>query len=211
MLFRSQAETLLDSSVSDALVARFGNSLSRLTNPASVFLLIATELVSDRGVVTMIQPASFLATRESAEIRSMLVRGRTLSDLWVGGSKIFDAAVEVVGISLTRTTLDVPTRISVGRNFKLAAVVRPPTIEDKTWSYLLARAKGVPACAYESGGVVGDIASATADFRDQYYGLVGVVREAGSSDAEASQMRLATVGLIDLGEFLWGQIGRAHV
>ena len=42
-------------------------------------------------------------------------------------------------------------------------------------------------------------------FRDQYYGLVGVVREAGSSDAEASQMRLATVGLIDLGEFLWGQ------
>jgi hypothetical protein len=77
-------------------------------------------------------------------------------------------------------------------------------MEDNTWSYLLARAKGVPECTYGSSGIVGEIASATADFRDQYYGLVGLVREAGSSVVRPTQMKLATVGLIDLGEFLWG-------
>jgi hypothetical protein len=47
--------------------------------------------------------------------------------------------------------------------------------------------------------VLGDIASFTADFRDQYYGLVGAVSDAGDGPP------LITSGLIDPNECWWGR------
>jgi hypothetical protein len=49
------------------------------------------------------------------------------------------------------------------------------------------------------GPVLGDIASFTADFRDQYYGLVGAVSDAGDGPP------LITSGLIDPNECWWGR------
>jgi len=203
-LSQLQSETVLDASLADALSNRYGSSLSKLTNPASVFLLGASELVVEGGVVSMIQPVSFLATRESAEIRSILARNMSLTDVWIGGSKFFDAAVEVVAVTLVREKPKGITRISSSRTFEAIAEVRSPNPEDSTWSRLLAQSKGVPICVVNTTGVVGDLASATADFRDQYYGLVGAVKEAEETHGGARTMKLATVGLIDLGEFLWG-------
>ena len=203
-LSQLQSETVLDASLADALSNRYGSSLSKMTNPASIFLLGASELVAEGGVLTMIQPVSFLATRESAEIRSILARKMSLTDVWIGGSKVFDAAVEVVAVTLVREKPKGITRISSSRTFEAIAEVRSPSPEDSTWSRLLAQAKGVPICSVNSTGVVGDLASATADFRDQYYGLVGAVKEAEETQGGLRTMKLATVGLIDLGEFLWG-------
>ncbi|HWM74153.1 MAG TPA: hypothetical protein VNQ53_10460, partial [Nocardioides sp.] len=45
----------------------------------------------------------------------------------------------------------------------------------------------------------------TADFRDQYYGLVPFVRDAGSDDPKPGERRLMTTGLIEPAESTWGR------
>lgn len=200
-----ETETALSADLASALSERYGNSFSKLTNTASIFMLGASEIVNSGGVVTMIQPISFLATRESAEIRKSLLNRGSLTDLWFGGSKIFDAAVEVVGVTISAEQPDGKTRITVGREFNEIGFFDAPQEGEKTWSRPLARAKGVPHCAFSAGGVVGDYARATADFRDQYYGLVGAVRDLQVSESQGDLLRLATVGLIDLAKCMWGE------
>jgi hypothetical protein len=57
----------------------------------------------------------------------------------------------------------------------------------------------VPAVPDLAGaGCVGDLATATAGFRDQFYGLVPFVRDGGDGPA------LVTTGLIDAGHCAWG-------
>jgi methylase of polypeptide subunit release factors len=200
-----ESETSLSTDLATALVDRYGESLSKLTNTASIFMLGASEIVKVSGVVTLIQPISFLATRESNEIRRLLLQRRSLQELWFGGGGIFDAAVEVVGVTLGPKQSSGSTQISIGRNFNDGGHVDSPSANDKTWSRPLARAKGVPKCVFTSDGVVGDFAEATADFRDQYYGLVGAVRDLRDSENQSGLLRLATVGLIDLARFMWGE------
>ncbi len=67
-----------------------------------------------------------------------------------------------------------------------------------TWSHLVAEAAGIPSVPL-GAAVLGDLALATADFRDQYYGLVGCV----SDDGEGPP--LVTSGLIDPGRSAWGE------
>lgn len=200
-----ESETAISAELASALIDRYGATLSKLTNTASIFMLGASEIVNSTGVISLIQPVSFLATRESAEVRRRLLQRGSLKELWFGGSEVFDAAVEVVGVTVSRNGSDRSTRISMGRSFVGAGSVVAPTVDDVTWSRVLARAKGVPLCDFASRGVVRDHANATADFRDQYYGLVGVVRDLGVGESRAGLLRLATVGLIDLAHFMWGE------
>jgi hypothetical protein len=55
-----------------------------------------------------------------------------------------------------------------------------------------------PSPRSADGPVLGDIATFTSDFRDQYYGLVGAVAD------DADGPPLVTSGLIDRGVCLWG-------
>jgi hypothetical protein len=200
-----ESETALSADLASALIDRYGETVSKLTNTASVFILGASELVNGRGVVSLIQPVSFLATRESSGIRQLLLQRHSLKEVWFGGSGVFDAAVEVVAVTLAPRHDAPRTRVLMGRDFTDAGLVESPTTADKTWSRLLARAKGVPQCTPAIGGVVGDIAAGSADFRDQYYGLVGAVRDQAATESHPTLPRLATVGLIDLAKFMWGE------
>lgn len=200
-----ESETAISGELATALIDRYGATLSKLTNTASIFMLGASEIVNSTGVISLIQPVSFLATRESAEVRRRLLQRGSLKELWFGGSGIFDAAVEVVGVTVSLKQSDSSTRISLGKAFDSAGSVVAPTVDEGTWSRVLARAKGVPHCDFVSGGVLREHAKATADFRDQYYGLVGVVRELGVGESRAGLLRLATVGLIDPAHFMWGE------
>lgn len=200
-----ETETAISTELATALIDRYGATLSKLTNTASIFMLGASEIVNSTGVISLIQPVSFLATRESAEVRRRLLQRGSLKELWFGGSGIFDAAVEIVGVTVTLKQSDNSTRISLGRAFESAGSVPSPTVEEGTWSRVLARARGVPHCEFASSGLLREHANATADFRDQYYGLVGVVRELGVGESCAGLLRLATVGLIDLAHFMWGE------
>src|SRR5690606_13105864 len=56
-------------------------------------------------------------------------------------------------------------------------------------------------------GRLGDIARATAGFRDEFYGLVPLVREVGGTAAGRTDAMapLITSGAIDPGRLLWGE------
>jgi len=199
------SETALPADLANSLVDRFGDTVSRLTNTASIFILGASELVNGGGVISLIQPVSFLATRESKGIRQRLLQRHSLKEVWFSGPGVFDAAVEVVAVTMAPKGNPARTRVLLGREFTDAGLVESPTTTDKTWSRLLARAKGFPQCTPITGGVVGDIATGSADFRDQYYGLVGAVRDQAVNESQPALPRLATVGLIDLARFMWGE------
>ena len=88
------------------------------------------------------------------------------------------------------------------------------------WAPLLASSRGVPAISLQAGGTLADLATATAGFREQFYGLVPYVRESpdsqpdppeaggtpsidGSDDRPVSAP-LLTSGGIGVGHHLWG-------
>jgi hypothetical protein len=76
-----------------------------------------------------------------------------------------------------------------------------PRVGDATWSPALADAFGAPTAALgaDVGPTIGSIARATADFRDQYYGLRGALIE----DPRASAP-LITTKHVDLATSAWG-------
>ena len=66
-------------------------------------------------------------------------------------------------------------------------------------------ASGIPRVNLDESQTMGAVLSATADFRDQYYGLVGFVEDAnGRVPDGVSTAALITTGLIDPAELHWG-------
>ena len=59
---------------------------------------------------------------------------------------------------------------------------------------------GVPRMKQRAHGVIGDRARVAADFRDQYYGLRGAIKDSKSSHG----LRIVTTGLIDWAHCMWG-------
>ena len=59
---------------------------------------------------------------------------------------------------------------------------------------------GVPRMKQRAYGVIGDRARVAADFRDQYYGLRGAIKDSKSSHG----LRIVTTGLIDWAHCMWG-------
>jgi hypothetical protein len=73
------------------------------------------------------------------------------------------------------------------------------------WSALALGALGVPDPTHRSGGRLGDVATASAGFRDEYYGLVDHVHEAPVvGDLPDHLAPLVTSGLVDPGRCAWG-------
>lgn len=197
-----------------ALQARFGDAARGYANPASLFLVLADRLAGSQGsVVSLVQPLSLLAARGAAATRSTVLDGWDLEALWVAGERVFDASVDVCTPVLRRSSpgaspaplpaADTRTRLVVGRGFDDLGTARSPTPDDATWSDLLATVRGVPDVPLRTDDVLGDVASATADFRDQYYGLDGCLVDAEGDDATLP--RLLTAGLVDPAHDRWGE------
>lgn len=82
----------------------------------------------------------------------------------------------------------------------MAELARMPT-----WGSLIADGFGVPRVSLNTAARLGDVATATADFRDQYYGLQPFVTEAEDRACDRGQLApLITAGLIDPLRNLWG-------
>jgi hypothetical protein len=75
------------------------------------------------------------------------------------------------------------------------------------WAPLAAPLWGVPRVEVGGSRTIGEIAEATADFRDEYYGLRGsIVEDAELGARERSRYpALVTTGLIDLALCRWGR------
>ncbi len=171
--------------------------VGRYVDTAAAFMLASADGLTIEGVWALIQPDSVLGATDSAAVRERLDHTVPVERIWVDDERRFDAAVDTVALIGRRGR----TRISIHRGVpaETLGTVEPPAA--KSWSPLLAVARGVPRIGgFRSDGCLGDIADITAGFRDQFYGL----REAVVEDTDAPY-RLITSGLIDPLTNRWGR------
>lgn len=168
---------------------------------AAEFLALALQRAKPRGGrVGLVLPQSLLATRDAAPIRADALAQARLDGLWWAGTRVFDAAVHTIVATFVRGEPQREVRRWRGPSFEVLAPASAANLALRpTWSHLLADAAGIPPVSPASNGCVGDHASATAGFRDQFYGLVPYVTD-GPTDAP-----LVTAGLLDPGRCAWGE------
>jgi SAM-dependent methyltransferase len=204
-LSQLQRETMFTGAYMRKVKDRFGDAARGYVDPAALFLLVGLDVLkADGGRLCLIEPLSVLSTRGAAGVRQALLANATLAAVWFAEEPIFtDAAVEVWA-PILQTGIDArPVAVLAGRSVTDAGTTNPPDAHDDSWGALLASRAGVPSRQWATAGTLADIASATADFRDQYYGLAGHVvdRDGGGADLP----KLVTSGLIDPAHLLWGE------
>jgi N-6 DNA Methylase len=176
------------------------------TDEASAFFVLGLQMAKVGGRVCMVQPQSVIATRGGAHARERAMEMGWLESLWVSNEHVFgDASVYTCGPCVVVGGVgDRVERYSSGEFVEHAAIsITADEMRSlETWSSIAAVTMGVPEVAFESAGVVGDVARATADFRDEYYGLTGCIVD----DAEGrGGIKLLTTGLVDLARCWWGE------
>jgi hypothetical protein len=167
------------------LRARFGAAVQAYTDTAWLFLLLGVELARPGGRVALVQPRSVAAARDAAGLRDAVDTVAELRQLWVEPRQSFTASVHVCAPIL-----------------QVREAAQPSSPRTGQWAARLADALGVPAVDVESCSRLGDRAQVVAGFRDEYYGLVPLVREADGPDGERP---LVTVGVLDWGRSAWGE------
>lgn len=189
-----------------ALRERWGELVGAYTDDAWLFLAAGLHSLNDDGVLAMVQPVSVLAARHAHPVRDHVSAQAAVRGLWLARDQVFDAAVQVCGLVIGSGSLrgiDVERR--VGANFvAVPALAKQPTAS--MWGSAAAAALDIPEVHVLAGssGTVADLATATAGFRDQFYGFVPFVSEAASSHLPESCAKLVTVGMIDVLGLSWG-------
>ena len=179
--------------------SRFGGG--PYADAAADFLALAARLVDDGGHIGLVLPTSLLTARDAAPIRHAVAGSLTMEWFWSAQEPMFDAAVRTCAVGLRRgEPLPSVARFDGVAFEPITAAVAPASTPNHHWAWLIADSHGLPPVpAVETCGVLADHALVTANFRDQYYGLVGAV------DDHADGPPLITTGLIDAGECHWGR------
>lgn len=151
------------------------------TDLATEVLALAVRLARpDGGRVGLVLPQSVLAARDAAPVRRAVDDVADLVWSWWSPGQHFDASVVVCAVVLERR-------------------VGPRTTAPRPWTEVVTEALAVPAVGdLWTDGTLSDRVRITANFRDQYYALVGAVRDDGDGPP------LISSGLIDPGECHWG-------
>ena len=158
---------------------------------AAEFLALAVRLARPGGRVGLVLPLSLLSTRDAAAIRDDVSQRAALRWMWWSPTHMFDASVRVWAGVWEVGGVQGNVRRTFGPEFS----ARPSMPMPSRWSGLIADTDAVA----HDGPVLGDIAAFTADFRDQYYGLVGAVSDSATGPP------LITCGLIEPNECCWGR------
>lgn len=184
-------------------------SIKRYADAAAAFMVRSLQLVRPEGRIALVLPMSLLASQDAAGMRQAVMAACRLEGLWLSTQPVFTGTdVLTCAPVLHAVTTEAPpvSRWSGVPPTPMSPVPPPPADASMqhTWSHLVADAFGVPLVSVNSVGTLGDIATATADFRDQYYGLEGflVDRTEGPDDAFP---KLITAGLIDPADCRWGR------
>ncbi|GJQ29677.1 MAG: hypothetical protein HBSAPP03_15610 [Phycisphaerae bacterium] len=185
------------------------------TDLSATFLLFSTQVARCGGRVALVQPQSLLAVKDAAPVRAAVLKAGSLEAIWVSNEHVFDG----VSVFTCAPTIKIGgARVSaLARSTGAAFTPLPPMTLDndalaaeETWAHLAAAASGIPEILLPVGHTISTLADATADFRDQYYGLDGFLLESESiATAERQDFRafppIVTTGLVDLAECRWGQ------
>lgn len=186
---------------------RFGMKVGPYADSAAFFLLMGLDALADHGRMTLVQPVSFLSSSHVEEIRGRLTTAGRMLGLWFTDELLFDASVRVCAPVIERAPAPAPEPVRrwTGATVTDAAAVPHPAA--RSWGPAVARDMGIPSVVVTSGdGVLGDLASATAGFRDQFYGFADVAVEAEeiSPTADADLRPLVTTGMVDPFQCGWG-------
>ncbi len=169
---------------------------------AAEFLALSLRLVNvSDGRIGLVLPLSTLASQHVAPIRAEIEQSASIESFWWSDTTMFAASVRTCIVGLRTGGRTAMVQRSFGADARAIPDVRPPEDDSgsDSWSWLLVDVAGVPPLpVLGAAGTLSDLAVATADFRDQYYGLVGCV----SDDADGPP--LVTSGLIEPGRSLWG-------
>jgi hypothetical protein len=210
--FRNQLEreTSLSAEERIAAAVALGPVTAGYADAAAMFLVRACEMAAPTGRVAFIMPLSYLAARASAASRRRVLELATLDGIWIAPRDVFpDADVQVCALILDRTgPRRRPVRRWVGEEWTPVDPVEVDSdelIEQATWSHLIASALGVPEVHLDAADTLGSLVRTTAGFREQFYGLAPLVREAPEADQPAHLAPLVTSGLIDPGSVSWGR------
>jgi hypothetical protein len=198
-----EAVTAHDSGARQRLRHRFGAGIGAYTDTSALFLLAGLDAVRPGGAVALIQPRSLLVSRDAGPVRAAIQQRGRLAGLWLGGRGVFDAGVDVCAPVVVQADGGGAVSRWQGPEFQPLSPVLVPPRDARTWGRLQADALGLPTFAVPQGSQLHEFATATADFRDQYYGLQGCLTDAGTGDDRAFPP-LVTSGLIDLAVCHWG-------
>ncbi len=194
-----------------ALAARFGPAARGYVDTSALFLLAAVRAARPRGRVALLQPESVLVAAHTKALRAEVVDGADLVGVWLAGPRLFDAHVRVCAPVLVVGQAQGPTvRTWTERSgVEGPALPADQVVARPTWAAVAAAARGVPRGRATGIGRVGDEATATAGFRDQFYGLAPfVVEVAGVPSEEVGTDAwpwLITSGLVDPVVVRWGR------
>ncbi len=195
------SSTARSSVAGQKLRSRWNVAAGPYADTAAFFLLAGLELAGGDGVVVLVSPQSVLVAGDSELIRRRLTSRAALTGLWVADRGVFDAGVRVCAPVLRVGAASGAVRRWTGGDVSATAEAASVP-SSRSWSPLVADILGVPPVAPRSAGVLGDTCSATAGFRDQFYGLARhTVEREGRGDAFRP---LLTVGMIDPLRNRWG-------
>ncbi len=200
----------------EALRARFGDAVAAYTDTAALFLLAACRLAREGGVVCLVLPQSVLGARDARGVRAAVASAGRVEAIWLGDRSFADAGVRVcapvVGVGAAPRARPVVRHQGLGDDASdaPATVSESELVGRASWSVLLADRSSVPpvdlSCGGGDGPRLGDRWHPTAGFRDEYYGIAGLVEEAprGLPDVGPGSARLITCGLVEPMRSRWG-------
>ncbi len=214
-------DTARDARRRDALRRRFGE-LGPYVDDAAAFLLVGTEMLAPGGVAVLIQPQSVLSARDASAVRDHLLQDAVVVALWADAAPPVAAGGEVCAPVRRAGPLGAADgAAAVALRWGGDAVdrgwARAPR-DGESWGPLLGAALGVPVVAppaaaapsgrdraargrapgTATGPTIGDVATATAGFRDEFYALTAAARAADDPGRDERAPRLVTVGMIDV-------------
>ena len=225
--FQSQLATTTARSAERAALVRqrLGVVAAPYTDSAALFLVVACRMAVPGGRVVMIVPESLLAARDAAPARAAVLVEASIVGLWWAGEPVFAADVRVCAPVL-EVGARRPGRVRRWRGRTFEPVVsadaansslQPVTAVsagEASWSPLLAALRGTPSVVlgeHPGATALESMATSTAGFRDQYYGVAPHVFEWERDGPEGTEravdphpIRLITAGLIDPLHCRWG-------
>ena len=211
--FLNQLETTTAQSkkLATFLKTRYPGVAKGYADTAVIFAELSSQVVrADGGRFGLVQPASILASADTKGARRALTDRGTLETLWAAREGVFDASVRTCAIVFRNGEKPLTTELRrfTGLDFHALVPLRINTGEIagmETWAPLISDGFGIPRVDLEESQTMSAVLSATADFRDQYYGLVGFVKDANGRVPDGiNTAALITTGLIDPAELHWG-------
>ncbi len=208
-----KSDTASDRRIAAMLSTITGGAARAYSDLSTSFMLLGVRLCRPGGRVSLVEPMSFLSSRDSAPARASILSKASLAALWVSEARTFPGASVFICAPTIERSGPRARRVkrSCAAEFRMLSEVKvdmDALRNEDSWAPLAAAALAIPEFSFDASGVVGDYADATADFRDQYYGLDGFIVESQrvprSEVADSGYPPIVTAGLIDLATCHWG-------